>query len=192
MFSCCPQLEILIYFQEPRRSEGLCPHFGLFATSVESYLTSRNHGSRMLTPSIHAYNISPDILRCITDYPQFSSRLQLLHVHYESWRRHALELSIQTQATVGMHLKDLFLTCQIDHHTELYSVHDIVKHIRSEHLQTIFLAGVSNTCVQDFSTISRETRIFAAKLHTLQKDPGVLGDVEGCLQELGRTNLSSH
>jgi len=111
VFSCCPRLEILIYFQEPRKSEGLCPHSGLFATSVELYLTSRNDGSRLLTPSIHAYNISPDILRCITDYPQFSSRLQLLHVHYESRRRHALELSIQTQATVGIDLKDLFVTC---------------------------------------------------------------------------------
>jgi len=96
IFSCCPRLETLIYFQAPRDSEGLCSHFGLFATSVELYLTSRNDGSRMPTSSIHAYNISPHVLHCITIYPQFSSRLQLLHVYYTSRCRFALELSIQT------------------------------------------------------------------------------------------------
>jgi len=40
--------------------------------------------------------------------------------------------------------------------------------------------------------MSRETGIFAEKLRTLQKDPGVLGNAEECLQELGRTDLSSH
>jgi len=93
---------------------------------------------------------------------------------------------------VGTNLKDLFITCQIDHHNELHSVHDIVKHIQSKHLQTVYLAGVSDICVRNFSTLSHETRTFAEKLRTLPKDPGVLGNAEGCLQELERTDLLSH